>query len=59
MYGMVTISDWDKEIWDVAFILFKPFWSLVLLIPISEPLVIVGLPMSLPRVWTVTIDTLR
>ena len=44
MDGMVAVSDWDEEIRDVAFILFIPLWTLVLLVPICEPLITVCLP---------------
>ena len=43
MDGMITISDWDEEIRDIAFILFIPLWTPVLLVPICKPLVTVSL----------------
>ena len=44
MDGMIAVSDWDEEIGDVAFVLFVPLWTSVLLVPICKPLVIVSLP---------------
>ena len=44
MYGVVAISDWDEEIRDVTFIFLIPLWSLLLLVPVAESLVIVCLP---------------
>ena len=44
MYGVISISDWEEEIWDVAFILFIPLWPLLLLVPVSKPFVVVCLP---------------
>ena len=44
MDGMITISGGDEEIGDIAFILFIPLWTSVLLVQIHKPLVIVSLP---------------
>ena len=44
MDGMITVSDGDEEIRDIAFILFIPLWTSILLVPICEPLVIVSFP---------------
>ena len=44
MDGVIAVSDWDKEIKDVSFILFIPLWPSCLPIPVSEPFVIVCLP---------------
>ena len=46
---MVTISDWDEEIKDISFIFLISLWSLCLCIPVSEPLVIVCLPVLIGR----------
>ena len=44
MDGMVAVSDWDEEIEDISFILFISFQPLLLLVPVSKPLVVVSLP---------------
>ena len=44
MYSVITISDWDEKVEDVSFIFFIPLWALLLLVPVSEPLVAVCFP---------------
>ena len=44
IYGVITISNWDEEITDVAFIFLIPLWPSLLLVPVSKSLVIVHLP---------------